>query len=68
MEKKEIEIQISLDTILDLLKSERLTTEKDGVEITIYNPEVWEISEMEDLEKIVKWRNILKQLIKLTTK
>ena len=66
MEK--VEIQINLDTILKLLTSQRLVTTKDGVEITICNPEVWEISEEEDLETIVKWRKLVKELSKLTTK
>ena len=66
MEK--VEIQINLDTILKLLTNQRLVTTKDGVEITICNPEVWEISEEEDLETIVKWRKLVKELSKLTTK
>jgi hypothetical protein len=65
---KEIELQINLDVIMDLLKGERLTTEKDGVEITIYNPEVWEITEEEDLATIVKWRKLIEELSNLKEK
>lgn len=64
MEKK-IRIGISLDIILELLMSTELVTERDGVEITIFNPEIWKISEEKDVEKIAKWRKIIKQLSRL---
>lgn len=64
MEKK-IRIGISLDIILELLMSTELVTERGGVEITIFNPEIWKISEEKDVEKIAKWRKIIKQLSRL---
>ena len=64
MEKK-IRIGIRLDIILELLMSTELVTERDGVEITIFNPEIWKISEEKDVEKIAKWRKIIKQLSRL---
>lgn len=64
MEKK-IRIGIGIDTMLELLKTMWLVTEQDGIEVTIYNPEVLEMMEEKDLEKIVKIRKMLKELSKV---
>ena len=64
--KKEIELNISLDNILDLLKGAYLTTIKDGIEISIRNSDVGDLlqSENQKLPSIIKkWES---EIIKMS--